>query len=141
MESAGTRRLFALAGLWLDILQKGNVVCIDELETSMHPLMVRELLRLFFSEMEYPNRAQILFTSHNPLLLDPTLIRRDQIWFTDKSNEGSAYLYPLTDYEPRQGESLVRSYMAGRYGAVPFVPGGLLGNFKNGAAMEKAVHE
>jgi ABC-type transport system involved in cytochrome c biogenesis ATPase subunit len=141
VESAGTRRLFALAGPWLDILQKGNVVCIDELETSMHPLMVRELLRLFFSEKENPNRAQLLFTTHNPLLLDPTLIRRDQIWFTDKNNEGSAYLYPLTDYEPRQGESLVRGYMAGRYGAVPFVPGGLLGSFKNGAAMEKAVHE
>ncbi len=128
-ESAGTHRLFALAGPWLDILQKGYVVCIDELETSMHPLMVRELLRLFFSQTENPNRAQVLFSTHNPLLLDPTLIRRDPVWFTEKNDEGAAHLYPLTDYEPRQGESLVRGYMAGRYGAVPFIPGGLLGSF------------
>lgn len=139
-ESAGTRRLYSLAGPWLDILQKGRIVCIDELETSMHPLMVRELLRLFFSEKENHNRAQILFTTHNPLLLDPTLIRRDQIWFTDKDNEGAAHLYPLTDYDPRQGESLVRGYMSGRYGAVPFIPAGLLdGTFEatgDGDAVE-----
>jgi AAA15 family ATPase/GTPase len=125
-ESAGTHRLFALAGPWLDILQKGYVVCIDELETSMHPLMVRELLRLFFSDKENANRAQILFTTHNPLLLDPTLIRRDQVWFADKDDGGASHIYPLTDYEPRQGESLVRGYLAGRYGAVPFIPSGLL---------------
>jgi AAA15 family ATPase/GTPase len=95
----------------------------------MHPLMVRELLRLFFTDQENPNRAQIIFTTHNPLLLDSTLIRRDQVWFTDKDDEGKAHLYPLTDYEPRVGESLVRGYLAGRYGAVPFVPEGLLGTF------------
>jgi hypothetical protein len=138
-ESAGTHRFFALAGPWLDIMARGRVVCIDELETSMHPLMVRELLRLFFSEKENPNRAQILFTTHNPLLLDPTLVRRDQVWFTDKDDEGKSHLYPLTDYQPRQGESLVRGYLSGRYGAVPFVPDGLLGSFpdQNSAPAEK----
>jgi hypothetical protein len=133
-ESAGTHRLFALVGPWLDILKSGFTVCVDELETSMHPLMVRELLRLFFSDKENALRAQIVFTTHNPLLLDPTLIRRDQVWFTDKDEEGKAHLYPLTDYEPRVGESLVRGYLAGRYGAVPFVPDGLLGTFP---AVEK----
>lgn len=128
-ESAGTHRLFALAGPWLDILSSGYVICVDEIETSMHPLMVRELLRLFFSDKENPNKAQILFTTHNPLLLDPTLIRRDQVWFTDKDDAGKAHLYPLTDYQPRQGESLIRGYLAGRYGAIPFVPEGLLGSF------------
>lgn len=144
-ESAGTHRLFALAGPWLDILKEGYVVCIDELETSMHPLMVRELLRLFFSDKENSNRAQILFTTHNPLLLDPTLMRRDQIWFTDKDDEGAAHLYPLTDYEPRQGESLVRGYLAGRYGAVPFVPSGLLTGESDSTpaidSKEAPVHE
>lgn len=125
-ESAGTHRFFALAGPWLDILQKGFVVCVDELETSMHPLMVRELLRLFFSGKENTKGAQIIFTTHNPLLLDTTLIRRDQIWFTDKDDRGAAHLYPLTDYSPRRGESLVRGYLSGRYGAVPFVPEGLI---------------
>lgn len=128
-ESAGTHRFFSLAGPWLDILENGYTVCVDELETSMHPLMVRELLRLFFSEKENPKGAQILFTTHNPLLLDATLMRRDQVWFTDKDGDGEAHLYPLTDYSPRKGESLVRGYLSGRYGAVPFVPSGLLGSF------------
>ena len=106
--------------------------------------MVRELLRLFFSATENPNGAQILFTTHNPLLLDATLLRRDQVWFTDKDADGEAHLYPLTDYSPRKGESLVRGYMSGRYGAVPFVPAGLLGSFQAHetlAKSEKAAHE
>lgn len=126
-ESAGTQRLFALAGPWLEILANGRTVLMDELETSMHPLLVAELLRLLFSGKTNPNGAQILFTTHNPLLLDPTLLRRDQIWFTDKNREGEARIYPLTDYSPRNRESLVRGYLSGRYGGIPFLPGGLTG--------------
>ena len=140
-ESAGTHRFFGLAGPWLDILSNGHTICIDELEASMHPLMVRELLRLIFSNTENPKGAQIIFTTHNPLLLDPTLLRRDQIWFTDKDTEGAGHLYPLTDYQPRKGESLVRGYLSGRSGAVPFVPDGLLGSFptrETAASSEKA---
>ncbi len=129
LESAGTHRLFALAGPWLDILEQGYTVCIDELETSMHPLMVGALLRLLFSEATNKKGAQVIFTTHNPLLLDPTLLRRDQVWFADKDDHGEAQLYPLTDYAPRKGESLVRGYLSGRYGAVPFIPQGLFGTF------------
>lgn len=137
-ESAGTHRIFSLAGPWLDILARGHLACVDELETSIHPSMARELLRLFFSAKENPNGAQILFTTHNPLLLDATLLRRDQVWFTDKDAAGEAHLYPLTDYSPRRGESLVRGYLSGRYGAVPFVPTGLLGSFQaHGTLGEK----
>lgn len=128
-ESTGTHRLFALIGPLLEHLKAGHTVCVDELEASMHPLMVRELLRLFFSNQENASSAQIIFTTHNPLLLDPTLIRRDQVWFTDKDDEGRAHLYPLINYDPRVGESLVRGYLSGRYGAVPFVPEGLLSSF------------
>ena len=140
-ESAGTERLFALAGPWLDILSKGLVVCVDELETSMHPLMVRELMRLFMSPKENSKGAQLIFTTHNPLLLDTTLLRRDQVWFTDKDEGGASHLYPLTDYSPRKGESLVRGYLSGRYGAVPFIPTGLLGSssFAQGAQESKGL--
>jgi uncharacterized protein len=143
-ESAGTHRLFALAGPWLDILERGLVVCIDELETSMHPLMVRELLRLFMCPKTNAKGAQLIFTTHNPLLLDTTLMRRDQVWFTDKDEDGAAHLYPLTDYSPRKGESLVRGYLSGRYGAVPFIPTGLLGNLptaETAVAPTKDAHE
>ncbi len=128
-ESAGTQRFFALIGPWLDVLENGYTICIDEIETSMHPIMVRELLKLVFSESANTGGAQVIFTTHNPLFLDGTLLRRDQIWFTDKDDEGTSHLYPLTEYQPRQEESLIRGYMAGRYGAVPFVPRGLLGTF------------
>lgn len=128
-ESSGTQKLFALAGPWLESLQKGLVVGVDEIESSMHPNMVVELLRLAFSQ-RFDNGGQFLFTTHNPLLLDPTLLRRDQIWFADKDDEGATHLYPLTDYKPRKGESLARGYLAGRYGAVPFIPNGLLGKEK-----------
>ncbi len=127
VESAGTQRLFALAGMWLNILKDGDIVCIDELDTSMHPLMVMELLRLLFSSNSNVEQAQIIFTTHNPLLLDTTLLRRDQVWFTDKDNDGEGHLYPLTEYAPRKDESLIRGYLSGRYGALPFVGRGLLG--------------
>lgn len=125
MESTGTQRLFALAGPWFDILKKGKVVCIDELESSMHPLMARALLQCFFDGSENSNGAQIIFTTHNPLLLDTELIRRDQIWFTEKDHYGEAHLYPLTDYSPRKNESLLRGYLSGRYGGIPFIPDNL----------------
>lgn len=124
-ESAGTRRLFALAGPWLDILDRGRTVLVDELETSLHPKLVREFLALLFCEKNNPNGAQVIFTTHNPILLDNTLLRRDQVWFTEKDEGGATHLYPLTEYKPRKGESLTKGYLSGRYGALPFLPEGL----------------
>jgi AAA15 family ATPase/GTPase len=124
-ESAGTRRFFALVGPWLDILKNGYTAFIDEIETSLHPLLVRELLKLVLSDQYNPKGAQIVFTTHSPVLLDSALLRRDQIWFTEKTPEGVTHLYPLTDYKPRQDEAIARGYLGGRYGAIPFIPDGL----------------
>jgi len=124
-ESAGTRRFFSLAGPWLDILDNGYTVFIDEIETSLHPVLVRELLKILFCSRKNPRGAQVIFTTHNPFLLDNTLIRRDQVWFTEKAPEGTTHLYPLTDYKPRKDEALAKGYLAGRYGAIPFLPEGL----------------
>ena len=125
-ESAGTRRFFALAGPWLQSLNQGVTLCLDEFDTSLHPFMTQALLELVFSPEHNPKGAQVIFTTHNPLLLDPTFLRRDQIWFVDKDNEGGSFVYPLTDYKPRKEESLLRGYLSGRYGALPFIPAGLL---------------
>jgi uncharacterized protein len=124
-ESAGTRRFFSLIGPWLDILESGKTVFIDEIETSLHPLLIRELLKLLFSAENNPKGAQVIFTTHNPILLDTTLMRRDQIWFTEKSSTGATHLYPLTDYQPRKDEALAKGYLSGRYGGIPFIPEGL----------------
>ncbi len=125
-ESAGTKRFFSLSGPFLDVLEKGRIVVIDELETSMHPLLVRELLKLFFSSESNPKGAQIIFSTHNPILLDNEIIRRDQVWLTEKNQAGATFTYPLTNYKPRNNESLLRGYLSGRYGAIPFIPEGLL---------------
>lgn len=126
LESAGTCRFFSLLGPGVDVVANRLVICIDELDTSLHPSLVAELLRLFFKSTEKNPGAQLLFTTHNPLLLDATLLRRDQVWFADKDREGASFLYPLTDYKPRVDESLVRGYLSGRYGSVPFIPKGLI---------------
>ncbi len=124
-ESAGTRRFFSLIGPWAHILQNGYTVFVDEIETSLHPILVRELLKLLFCNKNNRKGAQIVFTTQNPLLLDGTLIRRDQVWFTEKSPSGATHLYPLTDYQPRKDEALAKGYLAGRYGAIPFLKEGL----------------
>ncbi|MCX6902550.1 MAG: ATP-binding protein [Verrucomicrobia bacterium] len=135
LESAGTCRFFSLLGPGADVVANRYVICIDELDTSLHPLLVAELLRLFFKSTEENPGAQLLVTTHNPLLLDITLLRRDQVWFADKDHEGASFLYPLTDYKPRVDESLARGYLSGRYGAVPFIPKGLVA--ENPAALEQ----
>lgn len=124
-ESAGTRRFFAMLGPWLEILANGYTVFVDEIDTSLHPVLVREILKMLFSDKCNHNGAQVVFTTHNPTLLDQNLIRRDQVWFTEKDQEGATHLYPLTDYSPRQGEALAKGYLSGRYGAIPFIDGGL----------------
>ncbi len=124
-ESAGTRRFFALIGPWMDILEQGYTVFIDEIDSSLHPLLVQELLKMLLCDEHNPNGAQIIFTTHNVMLLDQTLMRRDQIWFTEKTPVGATRLYPLTDFQPRQDEALVKGYLAGRYGGIPFLPEGL----------------
>ncbi len=139
-ESAGTRRFFSVLGPWLAVVQNGQVLCVDELETSLHPSLAAELLRLLFKLTNAQSRSQILFTTHNPLLLDMTLLRRDQIWFADKNQEGESFLYPLTNYKPRADESLVRGYLSGRYGAVPFIPHGLVEGVKADPKLMEVAH-
>lgn len=124
-ESAGTRRLFALAGPWIDILENGYTVFIDEIESSLHPALVRELLKLLLCNESNPKGAQVVFTTHSTALLDSTLLRRDQIWFTEKGPAGNTHLYPLSDFSPRKGEALAKGYLAGRYGAIPFLQASL----------------
>ena len=119
-ESAGTRKLFALAGPWLDVLDNGLVLLADELDTSLHPLLVRFLLNLFHNSETNRHNAQLVFTTHDTTVLDQTLMRRDQVWFVEKDTENATRLYPLSDYKPRKGEALQKGYLYGRYGALPF---------------------
>ncbi|HNY25962.1 MAG TPA: AAA family ATPase [Candidatus Sumerlaeota bacterium] len=125
-ESEGTRRYFELMGPWWFFLASDNTVFIDEIETSLHPLLAKALIQLVVDNRVNSDGAQVVFTTHSPLLLDCGLLRRDQIWFTEKTPAGTTHLYPLTDYSPRKDEALAKGYLAGRYGAIPYIPEGLL---------------
>lgn len=119
-ESQGTQRLYALAAPVLDVLKHGRLLIVDELDSSLHPLLLRQLVRMFHQPELNPLGAQLLFTTHDTSLLDRTLFRRDQIWFTEKDRDQATHLYPLTDFSPRETEAWERGYLIGRYGAVPF---------------------
>lgn len=125
-ESSGTRNLLFLAGPVMDILRKGQTLVIDELDTSLHTLLVRELVRLFHRPEINTGAAQLIFTTHDTALLDaPDLFRRDQIWFVEKETDQASSLVSLSEFSPRKNEVLERGYLMGRYGAVPFLSGTL----------------
>ncbi len=130
-ESNGTQTLFYLALPLLRALQRGSVLLVDELERSLHPAMARHIIDRFHDPAANPNNAQLIFTTHDTNLLGTTLgepaLRRDQVWLTEKDAEGATVLYPLTDYKPRKAENVERGYLQGRYGAVPFLSGSLVG--------------
>jgi len=121
-ESSGTRNLMFLAGPILDILNKGLTLVVDELDTSLHTLLVQALVRLFHTPKCNTGGAQLLFTTHDTSLLDAYgLFRRDQIWFVEKRPDQSSVLFPLLDFSPRKNEALERGYLQGRYGALPLL--------------------
>lgn len=119
-ESEGTQRLYGLIAPVLDCLREGRVLVVDELDSSLHTLLVRRLIAMFQTPELNSKGAQLIFSTHDTSLLDHTLFRRDQIWFTEKDADQATRLYPLTDFSPRKQEAWERGYLAGRYGAVPF---------------------
>jgi uncharacterized protein len=127
-ESLGTLVWFGLVGPVIDALGRGAVFLADELDASLHPALVSQLVQLFQDETTNPRRAQLIFNSHDVTLLgDSTrdrLIGRDQVWFTEKDNEGATRLFPLTDLDPRKDEAIGRRYLSGRYGATPILSKG-----------------
>lgn len=120
-ESAGTRAIFGLAGAIVDVLDAGGTLVVDELDRSLHPHLALEVLKTFNDPATNPNNAQLIFNTHDTNLLDPDLLRRDQVWFTEKGDDGATRLFPLTDFRARKYENLQRGYLQGRYGAVPTI--------------------
>jgi uncharacterized protein len=118
-ESEGTQRFFELIGPWFEAIVEGYVVFVDELERSLHPLLVRNLVEFIHASRKKGANAQLIFATHDTTLLEPSLLRRDQVWLIEKSNDQASRLYPLTDYKPRKDEAMQKGYLAGRYGAIP----------------------
>lgn len=117
-ESDGTRALFAFAGPWLDVTENERVLVVDELDTSLHPMLVHFLVKHLHHT---GGKAQLIFTTHDTTLLSQRILRRDQVWFMEKTPERASKLYPLSDFSPRENEAIERGYLNGRYGGIPFL--------------------
>ncbi len=120
-ESHGTQKFFAYAGYWIDALENGKVIVVDELDNGVHPLAVRFLINLISNSEENKVNSQLIFTTHDTSLLDSDIFRRDQIWFVEKDKDNATQLYPLLDFSPRKNEAIGKGYLQGRYGALPYI--------------------
>lgn len=121
-ESMGTQIVFCFIPFIMDALNNKKVVIVDELDKSLHPYLVEMIVGMFNDPDINKSGAQLIFNTHDTNLLKLNILRRDQIWFTEKDDSnGISDLYPLSDFSVRKTENVERGYMLGRYGAVPFI--------------------
>lgn len=124
-ESDGTLKLFSLYPLLDHVTENGGILFVDELNSRLHPLLVRNFLLSFLNPEINTNHAQIIFTTHDTWQLSNHLLRRDEIWFTEKDSSQVTSLYSLAEFEDvsgtkiRKDESYEKNYMPGKYGAIP----------------------
>lgn len=123
-ESDGTVRLLDFTPAFQDIANNERVYIIDEIERSIHPLLIKELLRKFSQDNQ--SNGQLIFTTHESNLLDQSIFRQDEIWFAEKDKNGCTDLYSLSDYKEHNTIDIQKGYLIGRYGSIPF-----LGNLKD----------
>lgn len=123
-ESTGTVQLFNLAGPIFHVLNKGHILIIDELDRHFHPLLIRELVKIFHDPEKNRNNAQLIFVTHDVSLLKADLLRRDQVWFVEKDPQTQeSTLYPLSDFKQEDDDMryLEKDYLVGCYGAIPYL--------------------
>lgn len=124
-ESAGTRALLEQAPRFLSVLRQGGTFIVDEIDSSLHPLLTAQLIGLFQDPETNPRAAQLIFTSHDASLLGRAdgedILKRDQVWFVEKDRYGETRLIALSEFKPRTGENHERRYLGGSYGGVPFI--------------------
>lgn len=132
-ESLGTRSWFTLAAALLKALEQRTVVLVDELDASLHAIMCAEAVRMFSNHDSNPRGAQMLFTTHDLILLQTLtgggrVLDRDSIWLTEKDDGGAARLYSLNSFRPapRPDENVLRRYLLGSYGGRPDITPGAL---------------
>lgn len=124
-ESAGTLKMFALYPMLQFVLSTGGVLFIDELNARLHPLLVRTFVITFLNADINIKHAQLVFTTHDSWQLNSNMLRRDEIWFTEKNDDGVSTLYSLADfidedgYKIRKDENYEKNYLLGKYGAIP----------------------
>ena len=120
-ESECTQQMFALSAPIIDTLENVKILFLDEIDASLHPLLCQYLISVFNSKKGNPSNAQLIFTTHDISLLKEELLRRDQIYFTEKNKKGATVLFSLSDISERKGVDFAKRYMEGRYNALPYI--------------------
>ena len=116
-ESDGTKRLFDLIDMLLTD-RPDAVFVVDELERSLHPKLTEHFLKLFMEAHE-DVRMQLVFTTHEDVIMDQSLFRRDEIWFVERNADNASKIYSLDRFKERYDKKLNKAYLEGRYGAIP----------------------
>ena len=118
LESDGTLKFIGILGLVYDLINNKTLALMDELEHSLHYELQKYFLKMFVNTAR---DSQLIITTHNPLLIDQDLLRRDVIWFVDKNKQGSSELYSLADFKLHKNVSAMKYYLSGKLGAYPIV--------------------
>jgi len=118
-ESDGTRRLLEYLPALNSIVESSSTFIIDEIERSIHPLIIKELVEKF--SLDTSTKGQLIFSTHESNLLDQEIFRTDEIWFSEKSILGATKLYSLSDFKEHNTIDIRKGYLNGRYGAIPFL--------------------
>ena len=117
-ESEGTKTLFHMMLSIIDIIRKGKMLFIDEIDTSLHTHLVEYIINMF-NDSEH---AQLIYTTHNTHLLNTDFQRRDQVYFVNKREDGSSDLYSLYDFKDfRDSYDMEKAYLQGRFDAIPYL--------------------
>jgi len=117
-ESSGTQKLFFIMLSIIDVVKHNKILLIDEIESNLHTKIVEYIIGLFHAS----HSAQIIYTTHNTNLLDLTKLRKDQICFVNKRDDGSSDLYSLYDYKDfRDTMDVEKAYLQGRFDAIPYI--------------------
>lgn len=119
-ESKGIQRLFQLLPAIYRSIHKREVFIIDEIETSFHPALIKEIIELYL-ESKPEDSGQLIFTTHESYLLDLNIFRQDEIWFCEKDSEGATKLYSLSEFKPRFDKDIRKGYFEGQFGYIPFL--------------------
>ena len=123
-ESDGTRRLLDLLPMIFSIGKSNALFFVDEIDRSLHTKLTKFLLKEFGQKLDEVTN-QIIITAHDVNLINLHDCRHDEIWFIEKNSSGEAILKPMSDFNIRDGEDTIKSYLNGRFGAVPVIRGDL----------------
>ena len=133
-ESTGTKAWLALGTAVIDALRQGQVLVVDELGSSLHPQLSRLIIDWFEDPEINTTGAQLIFTSHDMTLLDAgrgDREKREQVWFVEKDSDGASELFNLADFPLQKGSNIVKQYLEGRFGGLPYTAPSLIHNLLN----------